>query len=246
LTRGAESKKLPGAAAGRFMPPNRCPPTIRYRKQCELNFDAASRRQQRRRRRKNAASEVAEVIAGYLLTGEVRNAVNLPYLDAKTYEQVKPYLPLGAALGNCWRSSRRRAPTAFTSPMAPRAEIADTDPVTRSIFARFLESSAVKDVTRQRPLRRREHRHQPLRKEIDEQVTFNEWRTCRFSQRKKNWFRRAGTFFGSPNIPASCGCSHAGGNSHQRHLLLTQHKDRPASLAISACCSPNTSQHSPT
>src|SRR6266850_4095672 len=43
--------------------------------------------------------EVAEVIAGYLLTGEVRNAVNLPFLDAKTYEQVKPYLPLGAALG---------------------------------------------------------------------------------------------------------------------------------------------------
>src|ERR1041385_7456124 len=34
--------------------------------------------------------EVAEVVTGYLLTGEVRNAVNLPYLDAKTYEQVKP------------------------------------------------------------------------------------------------------------------------------------------------------------
>jgi D-3-phosphoglycerate dehydrogenase len=43
--------------------------------------------------------EVAEVIAGYLLTGEVRNAVNLPYLDAKTYEQVKPYLVLGEKLG---------------------------------------------------------------------------------------------------------------------------------------------------
>ncbi len=39
--------------------------------------------------------EVAEVVTAYLLTGEVRNAVNLPYLDAKTYEQVKPYLPLG-------------------------------------------------------------------------------------------------------------------------------------------------------
>ena len=39
------------------------------------------------------------MIAGYLLTGEVRNAVNLPYLDAKTSEQVKPYLPLGEALG---------------------------------------------------------------------------------------------------------------------------------------------------
>ena len=43
--------------------------------------------------------EVAEVITGYLLTGEVRNAVNLPYLDAKTYEQVKPYLVLGEKLG---------------------------------------------------------------------------------------------------------------------------------------------------
>src|ERR1017187_2483915 len=43
--------------------------------------------------------EVAQVIAGYLVTGEVRNAVNLPYLDAKTYEQVKPYLVLGEKLG---------------------------------------------------------------------------------------------------------------------------------------------------
>jgi len=44
--------------------------------------------------------EVAEVIAGYLLTGEVRNAVNLPYLDAKTYEQVRPYFEqLGFKLG---------------------------------------------------------------------------------------------------------------------------------------------------
>src|SRR3954466_11453019 len=43
--------------------------------------------------------EVAEVITGYLLTGEVRNAVNLPYLDAKTYEQVRPYMVLGEKLG---------------------------------------------------------------------------------------------------------------------------------------------------
>ena len=43
--------------------------------------------------------EVAEVITSYLLTGEVRNAVNLPFLDAKTYELVKPYLTLGEKLG---------------------------------------------------------------------------------------------------------------------------------------------------
>src|SRR5213075_593177 len=43
--------------------------------------------------------EVAESITAYLLTGEVRNAVNLPYLDARTYEQVRPYLTLGEKLG---------------------------------------------------------------------------------------------------------------------------------------------------
>src|SRR5437899_1513294 len=43
--------------------------------------------------------EVAEVITGYLLTGEVRNADNLPYLDGTTYEQVRAYLVLCEKLG---------------------------------------------------------------------------------------------------------------------------------------------------
>ncbi|MEI9961077.1 MAG: NAD(P)-dependent oxidoreductase [Limisphaerales bacterium] len=51
--------------------------------------------------------EVAEVIAGYLLTGEVRNAVNLPYLDAKTYEQ-------GEAVFAAWRGVGQIAFAAFT------------------------------------------------------------------------------------------------------------------------------------
>ncbi len=65
--------------------------------------------------------EVAEVIAGYLLTGEVRNAVNLPYLDAKTYEQVKPYLTLGREAGQtAGPTGAAQVPTACTSPMAAR------------------------------------------------------------------------------------------------------------------------------
>ena len=39
------------------------------------------------------------MLTNYLLTGEVRNAVNLPHIDAKTYEQVKPYLTIGDKLG---------------------------------------------------------------------------------------------------------------------------------------------------
>src|SRR5947207_53322 len=47
----------------------------------------------------NVSIEVAEAITDYLLHGAVRNAVNLPNLDAKTYSLVKPYLNLGEKLG---------------------------------------------------------------------------------------------------------------------------------------------------
>ena len=43
--------------------------------------------------------EVAEAVTDYLVNGTVRNAVNMPSLDAKTYEAVKPYLELGEKLG---------------------------------------------------------------------------------------------------------------------------------------------------
>ena len=44
--------------------------------------------------------EVAEIISAFLLTGEVRNAVNLPGVDAKAFEQVQPYGALGEKLGS--------------------------------------------------------------------------------------------------------------------------------------------------
>jgi D-3-phosphoglycerate dehydrogenase len=66
--------------------------------------------------------EVAEIIAAYLLTGEVRNAVNLPFIDAKTYEQVQPYLVLGEKLGKLSTSPtaapRKACPTSTRS-LAP-------------------------------------------------------------------------------------------------------------------------------
>ena len=47
----------------------------------------------------NVGIEVAEAITDYLVNGAVRNAVNLPNLDAKTYAIVKPFLTLGERLG---------------------------------------------------------------------------------------------------------------------------------------------------
>src|SRR6185295_12244972 len=47
----------------------------------------------------NVGIEIAEAITDYLLHTTVRNAVNMPNLDAKTYTLVRPYLNLGEKLG---------------------------------------------------------------------------------------------------------------------------------------------------
>ncbi len=83
--------------------------------------------------------EVAEVIAGYLLTGEVRNAVNLPYLDAKTYEQVKPYLTLGEKLGKLLSQLSTSPVDRLHVTYGGKAqELPNIDPITRAILIGFL------------------------------------------------------------------------------------------------------------
>src|SRR5450432_1490400 len=86
--------------------------------------------------------EVAEIIAAYLLTGEVRNAVNLPYLDAKTYEQVQPYLPLGEALGKLLAQLAPPGADRIHITYGGHArELPNIDPVTRAVLRGFLAFS---------------------------------------------------------------------------------------------------------
>ncbi|MBZ5678466.1 MAG: phosphoglycerate dehydrogenase, partial [Acidobacteriia bacterium] len=91
--------------------------------------------------------EVAEVITGYLLTGEVRNAVNLPYLDAKTYEQLKPYLTLGEKLGRLLAQLAPPQVDRLHITFGGKAqELQNIDPVTRTILLGFLSRASVKDL----------------------------------------------------------------------------------------------------
>src|SRR6185503_530360 len=89
--------------------------------------------------------EVAEIIAAYLLTGEVRNAVNLPFLDAKTYEQVKPYMILGENMG---KLLRQLAPTnadrvRITYGGAAKS-LPNIDPITRAILMGLMQAGGIK------------------------------------------------------------------------------------------------------
>ena len=92
--------------------------------------------------------EVAEVLTSYLLTGEVRNAVNLPYLDAKTYEQVRPYLVLGEKLGKLLAQLAPAQVDRLHLTYGGKAqELPNIDPITRSVLMGFLSRSAAKDHT---------------------------------------------------------------------------------------------------
>jgi D-3-phosphoglycerate dehydrogenase / 2-oxoglutarate reductase len=146
--------------------------------------------------------EVAEIIAAYLLTGEVRNAVNLPYLDAMTYEQVQPYLVLGEKLG---RLLRQLAPANLDRvhiTYGGRArELPNIDPITRAILLGLLQAGAMRDVNNVNVRAAAASAGLSVEeKRSDEPVTFHEWlHVAVYAGDEK--VSAGGTFFGSPNNP---------------------------------------------
>ncbi|HVU08812.1 MAG TPA: phosphoglycerate dehydrogenase, partial [Verrucomicrobiae bacterium] len=147
--------------------------------------------------------EVAEVIAGYLLTGEVRNAVNLPFLDAKTYEQVKPYLPLGEALGKLLAQlSPAAADRIYITYGGNARQLPNIDPVTRAVLRGFLSTSNLKDVNNVNVRSVAQSIGITVEeKKSDEPVTFNEWVHVQIFNNGNKLISAGGTFFGSPNNP---------------------------------------------
>lgn len=145
--------------------------------------------------------EVAEIIAAYLLTGEVRNGVNLPFIDAKTFEQVQPYLLLGEKLGK------------FVCQLAPpnierihityggkAKDLPNVDPITRAILLGLFQCT-IKDVNNVNVRAAAAAAGITVEeKKSDEPVTFNEWlHVAAYSGDEK--ISVGGTFFGSPNNP---------------------------------------------
>jgi len=121
--------------------------------------------------------EVAEIITAFLLTGEVRNAVNLPGVDAKTYELVKPYLLLGEKLGKLLGQLAPQPYDRLHITFGGRAQdLPQTDPVTRAILRGFLSFSAVKDINNINVRSAAASLGLSVEeKKSDEPVTFNEW-----------------------------------------------------------------------
>jgi D-3-phosphoglycerate dehydrogenase len=147
--------------------------------------------------------EVAEVIAGYLLTGEVRNAVNLPYLDAKTYEQIRPYLTLGEKLGKLLAQlAPGQAERLYVTYGGKARELPNIDPITRAILMGFLSRASVKDLNNVNVRSIASTLGITVEeKRSNEPVTFNEWLHVQIFRDGTKIASAGGTFFGSPDNP---------------------------------------------
>ncbi len=85
--------------------------------------------------------EIAEAIRAALLEGTIRNAVNMPNLDAKTLAVIGPYLNLGERLGRFLSQTAPKRCEWLNINFSGKVSEVDTTPVTRSVLKGFLEAA---------------------------------------------------------------------------------------------------------
>jgi D-3-phosphoglycerate dehydrogenase / 2-oxoglutarate reductase len=149
----------------------------------------------------NVGIEVAEAITDYLLSGAVRNAVNLPNLDAQTFATVKPFLHLGEKLGRLAAQLAPKRNDRIEVTYGGKAQQWPADPITRSVLKGFLEMAGGKEVNQVNVLALASALGLEV-KEIksSEQTDFNEWlHVAVFSGGESTSV--AGSVFGAKSLP---------------------------------------------
>jgi D-3-phosphoglycerate dehydrogenase len=94
----------------------------------------------------NVGVEVAQAIIDYLLYGVVRNAVNVPSLDLKTYSLIRPYLLLGEKLGKLVAQIAPKRNERLVITYGGKAVEVPGEPIVRAVLKGFLESAGGHEV----------------------------------------------------------------------------------------------------
>lgn len=176
----------------------------------------------------NVGIEIAQAIRAALLEGEIRNAVNMPSIDAKTFAIVKPYLTLGDKLG---RFAAQLAPNRndrIVITYGGKAVELPTDAVTRAVLTGFLKHAGGEEVNSVNV-----HSMaatiglQVEEVKSSEQTDFNEWlHVAVWSGDSK--VSIGGTFFGAKNEPRIVRVnSQPVEVTPSGAVLLLENKDRP-------------------
>jgi len=90
--------------------------------------------------------EIAQAIRAALLEGEIRNAVNMPNVDAKTLSIIRPYLDLGERLGRFLSQISPKRCERININFSGKVSEVDTTPVTRAVLKGYLEAAGGSEV----------------------------------------------------------------------------------------------------
>jgi D-3-phosphoglycerate dehydrogenase len=176
----------------------------------------------------NVGIEIAQSIRAALLDGEIRNAVNMPSIDAKTFAIVKPYLTLGDKLG---RFAAQLAPNRndrIVITYGGKAVELPTDAITRAILTGFLRHAGGEEVNSVNVRSMASTLGLGIEEvKSSEQTDFNEWlHVAVWSGESK--VSIGGTFFGAKNEPRIVRVnSQPVEVTPSGVVLLLENKDRP-------------------
>ncbi|HEV3392968.1 MAG TPA: phosphoglycerate dehydrogenase [Chthoniobacterales bacterium] len=90
--------------------------------------------------------EIAQSIRAVLLEGTIRNAVNMPSLDAKTLSIIGPHLRFGEKLGRFLSQVAPRRVDELKINYSGKVNELDTGPITRAALKGFLQNAGGTDV----------------------------------------------------------------------------------------------------
>jgi D-3-phosphoglycerate dehydrogenase len=90
--------------------------------------------------------EVAEQIRAALISGEIRNAVNMPSIDAKTLAAIGPHISLGEKLGKFLSQIAAKRCDSLNINYSGKINDHDTTPITRGVLSTFLKPAGGNDV----------------------------------------------------------------------------------------------------
>ena len=176
----------------------------------------------------NVGIEIAQAIRAALLEGEIRNAVNMPSIDAKTAAVVKPYLTLGDKLGRFAAQLAPKRNDRIVITYGGKAVEMPTEAISRAILTGFLKNAGGEEVNSVNV----RTMASTLGLQIEEvrssvETDFHEWlHVAVFSGESK--VSVGGTFFGAKNDPRIVRVnSRPVEVTPSGVVLLLENKDRP-------------------
>ena len=149
----------------------------------------------------SCGTEIAEQIAEALSGGTIRNAVNMPTIDAKVLAALQPHIAFGEKLGRLLAQLSPRRIERLIVEFSGKNAVQETGPVTRAVLKSFLEGVEGSDVNYVNAPSFAEQLgiHVEEIKSTDP-IDYAELITVR-AQFEGGATSASGTFYGSPNNP---------------------------------------------